>query len=65
LQAKRIADAVQLPVDKDFAMVQELLANGDEVDTTIQDTFKGIIYTNYSLTATRVDVVKSITVEED
>lgn len=64
-QAKRIADAVWLPIDKDFAMVQELIANWDDVDTNIQDAFEGVVYTNYSLTDTRVAVVKSITVEWD
>lgn len=64
-QAKLIAEKVWLPVGKEFAMAQELLANNAEVSTSMQDEFKGIVYTNHSLTDTRVDMVESITVEED
>lgn len=65
IQAKHIAEAVWLPMDKDFAMVQELIANGGDVDMSMQDAFQGVVYTNYSLTDTRVSVVTSITVEPD
>lgn len=65
IQAKHIAEAVWLPMDKDFAMVQELIANGGDIDITMQDAFEGVVYTNYSLTDTRVSIVTSITVEPD